>query len=57
MGRFVPFNYIDAAISAGVDGIAAELLNLIKCGGYKYRMDYISKIWLVECSTSQSYIK
>jgi len=57
MGRVVPFNYIDAAISAGGDGMAAELLNLIKGGGDKDRMDYISKIGLVEGFTRQGYIK
>jgi hypothetical protein len=56
MGRVVPFNYIDAAISAGGDGMAAELLNLIKGGGDKDRMDYISKIGLVEGFTKQGYI-
>ena len=56
MGRVVPFNYIDAAISAGGDGMAAELLNLIKGGGDRDRMDYISKIGLVEGFTKQGYI-
>ena len=56
MGRVVPFNYIDAAISAGGDGMASELLNLIKGGGDKDRMDYISKIGLVEGFTKQGYI-
>ena len=56
MGRVVPFNYIDAAIAAGGDGTAAELLSLIKGGGDRDRIDYISKIGLVEGFTKQGYI-
>ena len=56
MGKVVPFNYIDAAISAGGEGTAAEILRLVKGGGDQDRMDYISKIGLVEGFTKQGYI-
>tara|TARA_R110000737_G_scaffold101189_1_gene134972 strand:- start:3448 stop:5577 length:2130 start_codon:yes stop_codon:yes gene_type:complete len=57
MGKVVPFNYIDAAISAGGEGTAAEILRLVKGGGDGDRMDYISKIGLVEGYTKQGYIE
>jgi len=56
MGKVVPFNYIDAAISAGGEGTAAEILRLVKGGGDQDRMDYISKIGLVEGFTKQGYM-
>ena len=56
MGKVVPFNYIDAAISAGGEGTAAEILRLVKGGGDQDRMDYISKIGLVEGFTRQGYV-
>jgi hypothetical protein len=56
MGKVVPFNYIDAAISAGGEGTAAEILRLVKGGGDQDRMDYIEKIGLVEGFTKQGYM-
>ena len=56
MGKTVPHNYIDAAIAAGGDGIAAEITSLMRGGGDQGRMDYLNKIGVVEGFTRQGYI-
>ena len=56
MGKTVPHNYIDAAIAAGGDGIAAEIKSLMQGGGDQGRMDYLNKIGVVEGFTRQGYI-
>ena len=56
MGKTVPHNYIDAAIAAGGDGIAAEITSLMRGGGDQGRMDYLNKIGVVEGFTTQGYI-
>mgnify|MGYP003120452892 CR=1 FL=1 len=56
MGKTVPHNYIDAAIAAGTDGIAAEIKSLMQGGGDQGRMDYLNKIGVVQGFTRQGYI-
>ena len=56
MGKTVPHNYIDAAVAAGGDGVAAEIRDLMRGGGDQGRMDYLNKIGVVEGFTRQGYI-
>ena len=56
MGKTVPHNYIDAAVAAGGDGVAAEIRSLMQGGGDQGRMDYLNKIGVVEGFTRQGYI-
>ena len=57
MGKTVPHNYIDAAIAAGGDGVAADIRNLMRGGGDQGRMDYLNKIGVVQGFTTEGYIK
>jgi len=56
MGKTVPHKYIDAAVAAGGDGVAAEIRSLMQGGGDQGRMDYLNKIGVVEGFTRQGYI-
>ena len=56
MGKTVPHNYIDAAVAAGGDGVAAEIRDLMRGGGDQGRMDYLNKIGVVQGFTTQGYI-
>ena len=56
MGKTVPHNYIDAAVAAGGDGVAADIRNLMRGGGDQGRMDYLNKIGVVQGFTTQGYI-
>jgi hypothetical protein len=56
MGKTVPHNYIDAAVAAGGDGVAADIRNLMRGGGDQGRIDYINKIGVVQGFTTQGYI-
>jgi hypothetical protein len=56
MGKTVPHNYIDAAVAAGGDGVAADIRDLMRGRGDKGRMDYLNKIGVVQGFTTQGYI-
>jgi hypothetical protein len=56
MGKTVPHNYIDAAVAAGGDGVAADIRDLMRGGGDQGRMDYLNKIGVVQGFTTQGYI-
>jgi hypothetical protein len=56
MGKTVPHNYIDAAVAAGGDGVAADIRDLMRGGGDQGRIDYINKIGVVQGFTTQGYI-
>ena len=56
MGKTVPHNYIDAAVAAGGDGVAAEIRDLMRGRGDQGRMDYLNKIGVVQGFTTQGYI-
>jgi hypothetical protein len=42
-----PHNYIDAAVAAGGDAVAADIRDLMKGRGDQGRMDYLNKIGVV----------
>ena len=56
MGKTVPHNYIDAAVAAGGDAVAADIRDLMRGGGDQGRMDYLNKIGVVQGFTRQGYI-
>ena len=56
MGKTVPHNYIDAAVAAGGDAVAADIRDLMRGGGDQGRMDYLNKIGVVQGFTTQGYI-
>jgi hypothetical protein len=56
MGKTVPHNYIDAAVAAGGDAVAADIRDLMKGRGDQGRMDYLNKIGVVQGFTTQGYI-
>ena len=56
MGKTVPHNYIDAAVAAGGDAVAADIRDLMRGGGDPGRMDYLNKIGVVQGFTTQGYI-
>jgi len=57
MGKTVPHNYIDAAVAAGGDAVAADIRDLMRGGGDQGRMDYLNKIGVVQGFTTEGYIK
>ena len=57
MGKTVPHNYIDAAVAAGGDAVAADIRDLMKGRGDQGRMDYLNKIGVVQGFTTEGYIK
>ena len=57
MGKTLPHNYIDAAVAAGGDGVAADIRDLMRGGGDQGRMDYLNKIGVVQGFTTEGYIK
>ena len=57
-GKKIPMEMYQAAIAAGGDGIARELLQLQKSGGDPEMMDYINKMSIgVEGFTKQGFIE
>lgn len=56
MGKTVPHNYIDAAVAAGGDAVAADIRDLMRGRGDQGRMDYLNKIGVVQGFTTQGYI-
>jgi hypothetical protein len=52
MGKTVPHNYIDAAVAAGGDAVAADIRDLMKGRGDQGRMDYLNKIGVVQGFTT-----
>jgi hypothetical protein len=57
MGKTIPHNYIDAAVAAGGDAVAADIRDLMRGGGDQGRMDYLNKIGVVQGFTTEGYIK
>jgi hypothetical protein len=57
MGKTLPHNYIDAAVAAGGDAVAADIRDLMRGGGDQGRMDYLNKIGVVQGFTTEGYIK